>query len=57
MTKDEILELCSSIKRLNILKEGGFETNFPDPSFSPCEFDTKDLEARIDELWEVYCGE
>ena len=47
MTKEQILELCSSIKRLNAMEE----------EKGPFHKDVLELNYRVQELWEVYCGE
>ena len=58
MTKDEMLELCSSIKKLNTIN--GASQPFDSESASIMIFknpSVKEIEARIAELWAVYCGE
>ena len=58
MTKEQMLELCSSIKLLNAVKAAS--QPFDSESASIMVFNNpsiKEIEARIDELWDVYCGE
>jgi|DEB0MinimDraft_6_1074348.scaffolds.fasta_scaffold03305_3 hypothetical protein len=57
MTKEQMLELCISIKKLNMLKGGEDMSAGDDVSFAVWDEPSEGvLEDRIAELWAVYCG-